>query len=306
MMTSISKSYAQLLVTQGVFTGLAIGFLLIPAMSALTQYFSTRRAAAMGVAMAISSMGSIVIPVILNKLLNGTSIGFGWTYRIGGFIVIPFLAFALFTVKSRLPKRNSQFFLWKAFTEMKFIGCTVGMFFLFTGMFVPLVYLPIYGVERGLSEILASYLVAMLNGASIPGRIIPGIMADKLGRFNMTVAAGVTTTVLAFCWPEATSTAGIIMFTVAFGFGSGAIISSAGVLLTTCPEDQREVGAYLGQGMALASGSALIALPVVGVMLGEYGGFREISILTGCVTAAGSIVIFLTKMTTNEGLWGKV
>ena len=33
---------------------------------------------------------------------------------------------------------------------------------------------------------LVQYLVPILNGASFFGRTIPGILADKVGRFNMT------------------------------------------------------------------------------------------------------------------------
>ena len=93
------------------------------------------------------------------------------------------------------------------------------------------------------SESLASYLVAILNGASIPGRAIPGILRDKFGRFNLLAAAGLLTGVLCFCWVK---TAGIIVLSVAFGFASGAIISGSSIVLTQCTKDPKEVGTYIG------------------------------------------------------------
>ena len=306
MMTSLCTSYYQFILAQGILTGLSCGLLMIPAMSALTQYFNARRGAAMGLAMVGSSVGAIVFPVILSSLLNDTDLGFGWSFRIGGFVMMPPLVFAVFAIKSRLPPRKSSFFLPGAFLKPTYALLVSGTFFLMVGMFVPLVYIPSYAVSRGVSESLSSYLVAMVNGASIPGRIIPGILGDKFGRFNLLVAAGLSTAVLCFCWITATSTAGIIVFSIAFGFASGAIISGASIVLTQCTKDPREVGTYMGQGIAVGSLSVLVALPVAGVFVRTYGGFDEVSIFCGAMTIVGVLFVAGAKATTEAGVLGKM
>lgn len=50
-----------------------------------------------------------------------------------------------------------------------------------------------------MDERLASYLSAILNSASILGRIVPGILGDRLGRMNALCAAGVATAILILC-----------------------------------------------------------------------------------------------------------
>lgn len=86
-----------------------MGFLQLPAIAAVSQYFDKKRAAALGVVMSGSSIGGIIIPIVLSKMLNGSSLGFGWSVRVIGFLVIPFLAFAVVAIKPRLPPRKTTF-----------------------------------------------------------------------------------------------------------------------------------------------------------------------------------------------------
>jgi MFS family permease len=48
---SLSTKYWQLLVTQGIMTGIGSGIIFTPAMGLLGSYFSTRRALAVGIGM---------------------------------------------------------------------------------------------------------------------------------------------------------------------------------------------------------------------------------------------------------------
>jgi MFS family permease len=94
MMTSICTRYWHFMLAQGLLGGVATGLVMFPAMSALPHYFHERRGAAMGLAIAGSSLGAVVFPILLSKLLNDTEIGFGWSVRVCGFMVLPILAFS--------------------------------------------------------------------------------------------------------------------------------------------------------------------------------------------------------------------
>ncbi len=67
------------------------------------------------------------------------------------------------------------------------------------------------------------------SAASVPGRIIPGHIADKLGYFNvMATVSGLTGISIACLWipfDYHRSHAGIIVFSLAYGLFSGAYIS---------------------------------------------------------------------------------
>lgn len=91
------------MLAQGVLMGSAVAFLQFPAFAIVAQYFDKKRAAAMGIVASGSSIGGVVFPIVLSKLLNGTNIGFGWSMRIIGFIILPFMLFACAIVRPRVP-----------------------------------------------------------------------------------------------------------------------------------------------------------------------------------------------------------
>ena len=59
MMTSICKTYGQLLVAQGIIVGIGDGLLFLPSIVIVSQYFDKRRALATGIASMGSSIGTL-------------------------------------------------------------------------------------------------------------------------------------------------------------------------------------------------------------------------------------------------------
>ncbi|KAK5659692.1 hypothetical protein OQA88_902 [Cercophora sp. LCS_1] len=306
MMLSLCTAYWHFMLVQAVLMGTVMGFLQIPAFAAVSQYFDKKRAAALGIVVSGSSIGGIVIPILLSKLLNGSSIGFGWSMRIIGFVMVPFMAFVCVTVKPRVPPRTTDFWISAAFKDVKFDLLIVSMFFLFLGIFTPLFFIPVYAVSVGMSATLAGYLLAILNAASTFGRIIPGVLADKYGRLNIYAIGGFTNAILIFCMNSPTSTAGLVVYAVVFGFVSGSIISGLSAALSVCVEDPRDIGTYMGMGLALSSLGALVGPPVNGVFVDKYGGFFEAAMFSGSACLVGSFVILAAKMTTPQGLFGRI
>ena len=271
-------------------------------MTAVSQYFNKKRASALGIAVSGSSIGGIVIPIALSKMLNGTSLGFGWSVRIIGFVMAPMLAFCCVAVKSRLRSHESTFWIPAAFKDPAFNLLTAAQFFLFLGMFAPLFFIPTYAVMQGMEVTLASYLLAILNAASTFGRVIPGILADKFGRFNILAIAGISTGITILCLDQAKTTAGLVVYSIAFGFTSGTIISGGTAAFTSIVKDTRNMGTYMGMGMAVAALAALIGPPVNGTLIDRNGGFREVSIFSGVVCLFGGVLVFVGKVVTPEGL----
>jgi MFS family permease len=61
-----------------------MGMMVAPAMAATGQYFNKKRGAALGLAVAGSSLGGVVWPIALGKMLYNRNLGFGWSVRISG------------------------------------------------------------------------------------------------------------------------------------------------------------------------------------------------------------------------------
>ncbi|KAH6886287.1 major facilitator superfamily domain-containing protein [Thelonectria olida] len=305
MMLSLCSKYWQLMLVHGVLIGAIMGVLMFPAIAAVSQYFEKKRAAVLGLAISGSSIGGIVVPIALSKMLNESSLGFGWTVRIIGFVMLPLLAFACITIKPRLPPRTTNFFILGAFKETNFVLLIIAMFFMFVGMFTPLFFMPTYGVYRGMNATLASYLLAILNAASTFGRVIPGVLADKYGPLNILCGAGFANGIVILCMNVVKSNAGLIVYSVVFGFTSGTIISGSAAAFAKIPRDPRDMGTYTGMGMAVGSLAALIGPPINGVLIDKYGGFLQVSIFSGIMCLVGGFVVLVSKVTSTGGIMAR-
>jgi MFS family permease len=304
-MVSLCDEYYQFMLAQGVLMGSSVAFLQFPAFAIAAQYFDKKRAAAMGVVAAGSSIGGIIFPLILSHLLNGSDVGFGWSMRIVAFIILPFMLLPCMLIKPRVPPRKTTIFIWAAWKDRQYVLLVVGMFFMMMGMWTPVFYTPTYAVSRGMSATLAANMVAIINASSTFGRIIPGILADKFGRINLFGFAGIWTGIMVFCFNEPKTNAGIIVYCVFFGFVSGTIISSASAAISLCTKDPRNLGTYMGMGMGLAAFAVLAGPPINGALLAKYGGFSQVSIFSGTVSLFGGLIALASKLVTPEGLFGK-
>ncbi|PGH07653.1 hypothetical protein GX51_01662 [Blastomyces parvus] len=306
MMVSICGEYWHFMLTQGVVMGVLMSLFLVPSMAAVSQHFDRHRAAALGITVSGSSIGGVIFPIALSKMLNDSSLGFGWSMRIMGFVMLPGLIFACVTVKTRLPPRTTSFFVRAAFKDVQYLLLIAAMVFLFIGFSTPIFFIPTYAVTRGMDTALASYMVAIINGASAFGRIIPGILADKFGRLNVLAIGALATGVIVSCMNEARSTAAIIIFSVAFGFTSGTLISGIAAAFSICAKDHRDIGTYLGMGMGISSIAVLIGPPINGVLVDKYHGFFEASIFSGIMCVVGGFIVLGCKLTTTQGILGKI
>jgi predicted MFS family arabinose efflux permease len=172
-------------------------------------------------------------PVICDQLLHNDRVSFAWTIRIVGFVMIPLLVITVLTV--RLPKeakvetesgrqekpKVDRKELRKEIGKPPFLLLIAALFFAYLGFFTPYYYVSTYATHLGFSQRLAFYLVSVINAASLVGRILAGSVADRMGRFNFLILSMLSAAVVAFCWTAATEVAGVIIWTLAYGFASG-------------------------------------------------------------------------------------
>ena len=224
MMTSLSREYYQFILGQGVLGGVACGMIFTPVVSCVGQYFTTRRAWAMGVVVSGAAIGGIVFPITLNRLLN-YYLSFGWSVRVIGFIMLFLIGYASLVTKEFAPRRKKDIFLLSAFKQWSYVLTNAGFFFALFGLYTPIFYISDYAADHGMSSQMALYQVAILNAPSFFGRTIPNFAGDKLGRFNITIFTYIGCVVLLFCWTAAKTNAAIMVWIAFFGFFSGAAFS---------------------------------------------------------------------------------
>jgi MFS family permease len=267
-------------------------------MSVMPTWFFHKRAAAFGIMAAGSSAGGVVFPIMVTKLMP--KIGFGWTMRVCGFLILALLIIANVTVKSRLPPRPRPFNMMhfiRPLKETPYLLTVLGSFFFFFAMFLPINYIILQAETLGMSSRLAEYLIPILSGASFFGRVLPGIAADKLGRYNvMTIMMAFTGVIVLALWMPAASNAPIIIFAALYGFGSGSFVSLAPSLVAQI-SDVREIGVRNGTVFAVISFAALCSNPIGGVLVTHWDGkYTGLQIFGGIMALSGAFTIMAARI----------
>ncbi|OBT58911.1 hypothetical protein VE04_00581 [Pseudogymnoascus sp. 24MN13] len=297
MMTSLSTEYYQLFLAQGVCVGLGGGLLFLPSVAIVATYFSTRRGIATGITAAGGSIGSVLYPIIFRKLQP--QIGFAWTTRVIAFIALGTLSISIAIIKSRLPppKQARAMLDINALKSVPFVLFSFGMFLAFAGLYIPIFYIIVYAQRHANVESdMSFYLLSILNGASVFGRILPGIIADKFGAMNALTGVTVLAAAFAYAWVAIDNLAGLIVFAIIYGFLSGAVVSLPPQVLVRLVPDMRLVGTWMGMSLCFAALGILIGSPIAGTIINVVEGhFSHMLILSGSFTMAGGIVFIVVR-----------
>ncbi|KAH1533174.1 hypothetical protein KXX25_002538 [Aspergillus fumigatus] len=322
MMTSLCKEFYQFILAQGILLGASLALLVCPMLALVGQYIKVKRGAAMGIVIAGSSLGGVIWPVVINELLKKPTIRFEWTMRIVGFIMIPLLAISCLccrppkipTATKRLqdkpdaneavtPERepvSTPKTRFSILREPKMQVTCLAFFITYFGMFSPFFFTTSYAVAQGFSTDLSFYTISIINGASLFGRIIPGILADRYGRFNICILATLLSGIIALCWTTATSVAGLVIWSAAYGFTSGAILS----LQQACAAQiatPNTLGLSIGAVMASTSLSAMAGIPISGELAGKYG-YLSLSIYSGVSLLVGTLLLVVARLMQSRDL----
>lgn len=271
-------------------TSLGDAALFTASLSTASTWFHKKRAFAFGILLTGTSIGGVVMPICLEHLLN--SLGFGWAIRVCTFINLALLVIALPTVTSRLPptpKPVSVMDHIRPIKEGPFLMLSGGCALFYLGMYLPFNYIIVQAEYEGMSAGLAGYLISILNGASLFGRLIPGKMADIIGRFNTMIAmCGFAGVIVLALWLPGTANAPIIVFSALYGFASGAFISLIPPL-TAQISDIREIGVRSGTLWLTVGIAALVASPIGGALEARDGGaFVGLQIFAGVTMLIGT------------------
>ncbi|KAJ7704777.1 major facilitator superfamily domain-containing protein [Mycena rosella] len=294
-MLSISQPqriYQQYL-TQAVLFSLGATFAFFPCLGICAHWFKRRLAFAMGFPIAAASIGGIIYPVMLNKLIP--RIGFGWTIRIFAFIVLFCFTVATFTISTpRAPKplpRLSQLLAFRAFRDPCYTCLCLAGWFTVLSTFNPFFYVGLYGaVANGGASVLTPYYLTIMCATAIVGRIGPGFIADRVGRFNVITASTALSGVLILAmWYTSAAQPNLIAFSAIYGFASGPFFS----LFTACVmqiSPIEEVGARSGMAFVFMSTGALAGTPIGGVFIRDetLPNFRHLILFSGIMALVGS------------------
>jgi len=308
MTLSVSTEYYQIILSFGVLGGLSTCCLFTSAVSCIGHFFHRRRGFAMGIACTAGGTGGLAFSLII--LFLAPKIGFGWAIRIIGFICAGLCVVACLLLKSRLPpnKVKGAKIDIMALREPPYASVTLAIFLVEFAVFIPYTFLVDQALAAGMGQKLAYALIPILNASAIPGRLLPGYIADRYGRLNTMVVTSTLCCLLTFLlWlVGSTNHAAIIAYTVLFGFSSGSAISLTPVCIQQVCKTE-DIGKRTGTTFTISSFGTLIGIPIAGAILGtggEEGGARYDGLIafSGAVYVLASVAFVVARGLT--GGWG--
>ncbi|KAF9531500.1 monocarboxylate permease [Crepidotus variabilis] len=261
------NSFYQVFLAHGVTLGLATGLTYVPSLGIAGHYFQRRRALAVGIIISGSALGAVTTPIMLNRFFTG-SMGFHNGVRISAGINTFLLIIALLITRTRLPPKKLQRFpVGQWFKEPPYVSMLIFIVLVFFGLFYPVFDVQLNASKHSVDPIIALYTTSVLNAASLFGRILPGLLVPITGTLNIGIFVMTCTGALIFCMLAVKDAAGTIVFSIFYGFFSGAATTLAPASVALLAKSPAEIGTRLGIFFTLAGVIGLFATPISGALL---------------------------------------
>ncbi|KAH6687357.1 major facilitator superfamily domain-containing protein [Plectosphaerella plurivora] len=263
---AIFSEFYHFLHSFGVLGGISASLLFYPSVSAIGHWFSRRRSLATGISFTAGGLGGNGLGCLL--------------------------------LKKRLPpnKAKGSSIDLKALGDLRYAVVTLAIFLVEFSVFIPYTFISSYAISKGMDPQRAYLLNTLLNVGALPGRVLPGYVADKIGVFNVMVgtAFACTASILGL-WLPIRSEAAITASTILFGFWSGAAIALSPVCIgQVCHVE--DYGKKTGTTFFIASFGALLGVPIAGAILQASGGdYRGLIILAGASCGATALAFIWAR-----------
>ena len=137
-------------------------------------------------------------------------------------------------------------------------------------------------IAVGISPGFAFYLLSITNASSGVGRVICGVLGDKLGALNVSAPFTLVCAIMTYAWPFATTKESLIAVGIIYGFCSGAYITLLPVSLVAMG-DMHDAGRRTGLAMTGIALGAVAGPPISGALIRTAGGFHTVSYYAGAV-----------------------
>jgi MFS family permease len=269
MMLSLSTKYYQIMLAQSILSSLGSGAIFAASITSTTSWFKKRRATVFGIVNSGSSAGGVVLPIMLTRLFK--TIGFAWTIRTLGFMFLALCSISCVLIKTRMAPKPRPFAVSDyicCFREPLMALTMLGGFLFFWGMFLPLSYIVTQAEASGISSDLVPYLLPIINGVSLIGRLAIGILADRIGSFNCILIITSLTGFFTFAlWiPSGGNVGSVIAYAIVFGFGSGGYVSIFPACVSSISPNA-EIGTRIGLAALINALGALTGSPLGGALI---------------------------------------
>lgn len=288
LLSSLATSVWHVYLAYGLVLGFGVGCAFVPSVATVGQWFERRRGLAIGIAVAGTGVGSLVLAPLSSSLIDS----FGWrtAMRIIAGIGLAALLAAGSVLRARFAVERGGGAWAVARSNRTFLILYLSSLVASYGYWVPFVHIVPYAEDRGLTTASAALLVSIIGMANTTGRIVMGAIADRLGRHRIMQLSSLAMAAALFSWPFARSWGALAVFGGVYGLFAGAFIA----LLPALAGDYFGMQRLAGITGLLFSGAAvgtLFGAPATGMLFDAQGSYTLGIMIAAASVAAGTLLL---------------
>lgn len=220
-----TESIPGLYITAGVMLGVGMSLCFTACSVTPAQYFKRRRGLANGLVFAGGGLGGAIITITEGLLIQ--RFGPAWAYRVMGIATFVTGVPAAFFIKERSAVAVIGTIEWRLFRDVRFSLMFIAGAIATFPLLVPAFFLPLYSSSLGLSASTGAALLAGFNFSSAVGRILCGLLSDKLGPINTMLGCLIVSSLgMLVLWPTSTTVGPLAVFAVLNGAANGGFFST--------------------------------------------------------------------------------
>lgn len=303
LLASFSTKMWELVLTEGFLQGIGMGFAFSPIFLIIPQWFKGGTNGKRNLALGLQSAGGGVGGIIYNVAMEPMMVRFGWRWslRTQALISLAMNICCIMLVKMRDKDIRPVYKLYDKKVWGTF-GChmtVVWIMFTLIG-YVTLVFnLGDFTRSMGYGSKEASVVSTMVSVGSIIGRPIVGVMADRMGPIQVSIAMSWITCIITLGMWIPCKTYGTA---IAFALIEGAIMGSLWVCMG--PINAAIIGIRkLGVGMSISqAGTGIFGFlsPIIGIALKRdslkgRGQYRNVAIFIGCCYFGAGLAMWILR-----------
>jgi len=268
---SRATTLGQFQILFGVLVGAAAGSFYAPLIATTTRWFTRNRSLAVALVSAGLSLGSTTMGPLARWLITS----YDWRTAM---LVIGDLAWLLIipaallvrepTPSGESPARTagaaegSEFTVAQALTSPQFAAIALAFLACCAAHSGPIFHMITHAIDRGVSAMAATTVLSVAGLASLSGRIVCGLVADRIGAKQMLLIGLTIQAVAVSLYVFTNSLGSFYALAVLFGFSYGGVMPLYAILI-------RE---YFGARIMGTTFGAVSAISTLGMALGPWAG----------------------------------
>jgi MFS family permease len=303
VMASRAQTLPAFLAIYGTAVGLAVGAIYVPLTAATASWFMRNRSLAVSLVSAGLALGTTLVAPLARWLI----VTYDWRYAmltlglIAWAVILPTAlllrpapAEAVSTTLQPSGATDASMSLRQALKTPVFWSLALANFACCAAHSGPIFHMVSYAADCGVAPLTAATVLGAAGLAALSGRIVCGLLADRLGAKRILVACLVLQAVAVALYLAAHDLDTLYAVSILFGFSYGGAMPLYAILVREY-FPAKIMGSVFGVVAMIATFGMALGPPVGGWLFDLYGGYAWLYIASSAIGAAGVVIAMTVR-----------